>query len=83
MFLKVCKDMSKLAVDISEERYPYRIRPVEYSFLIYSQKFRQLRSDLIFFMERYIFGNERVYLQQIGTGEDRWKKVPPIIEELK
>ena len=82
-FLHVCKQMSKLAVEISKQNYPYRIRAVEYTFLTYSQKFRKLRSDLIMFMERYVFGNERKFLKQIGTGDQRWKVVPPIMEELK
>lgn len=75
--------MSKLAVDVSKQIYPYRIKAVEYSFLTYSEKFRKLRSDLIFFMERHVFGNEKLFLQQVGTGSERWKVVPPIMEELK
>jgi hypothetical protein len=34
-------------------------------------------------MERYVFGNERKFLQQVGTGDQRWKIVPQIMEELK
>lgn len=62
-FLHVCKQMSKLAVDISKQNYPYRIKAVEYSFLTYSEKFRKLRSDLIYFIERYVFCNERKFLK--------------------
>jgi len=34
-------------------------------------------------MERYCFGNEFTFLNQVGTGKDRWTTNPPIMEELK
>ncbi|MDG5472546.1 acyl-CoA dehydrogenase [Jeotgalibacillus sp. ET6] len=49
----------------------------------YSSKVRELDEKLQAFMENYVYPNERVYEQQLGRGETRWSRVPPIMEELK
>ena len=83
LHLKACKFFAHGAVQVSQQKYPFRVQPVEYSFLTYSEKFRDLRTKLIYFMERYVFGNERTFFLQVGTGKDRWTTNPPILEELK
>jgi len=82
-FLKVAKFTAALAARLSKQDYPYRLRPVEYSFLTYTDKFRETRAKLCYFMDRWVFDNERTYYKQVKTGAERWKYVPPIIEELK
>ncbi|MGD7044399.1 acyl-CoA dehydrogenase [Jeotgalibacillus proteolyticus] len=49
----------------------------------YSSKVMELDEKLQVFMENYVYPNERVYGQQLGSGETRWSCVPPIMEELK
>ena len=34
-------------------------------------------------MEEHVFPNERVWMEQVKTDENRWKYIPPIVEELK
>jgi acyl-CoA dehydrogenase len=47
----------------------------------YSDKVKKLQSQLLEFMDKYIYPNEKVYYQQIAEG-DRWQPTA-IIEELK
>ena len=47
----------------------------------YSDKVKQLQAALTAFMDEHIYPNERLYEQQIATG-DRWQPVQ-IIEDLK
>ena len=82
-FLEICKAAAKLGLRISRQDYPYRMKPVEYSFIKYSDRFREIRDKLMYFMERYCYTNERLYLTEVKSGKDRWTYVPPIIEELK
>lgn len=46
---------------MTTKNYPYRVKPVEYSMLSYSDKFRETRDKLINFMEEHVFGNEMTY----------------------
>jgi hypothetical protein len=43
---------------MSKKDYPYRIQPVEYAMLNYSDKFKKTRDAVIDFMERNVFGAE-------------------------
>lgn len=47
----------------------------------YSDKVKKLQGQLLEFMDKYIYPNEKVYYQQIAEG-DRWQPTA-IIEELK
>jgi len=47
----------------------------------FSDRVRELDARLRAFMDQHIYPNEKLYAEQIGTG-DRWKPVP-IIEDLK
>lgn len=47
-----------------------------------SDKAKQLKSELLNFMDEYIYPNEEVFEKQLNEGESRWD-IPPIIEELK
>ncbi|HHY22490.1 MAG TPA: acyl-CoA dehydrogenase [Bacilli bacterium] len=47
-----------------------------------SQKAEELRSELLEFMDEYVYPNEAVYEKQLAEGKSRWE-VPPIMEELK
>lgn len=47
-----------------------------------SSKARQLRTQLIEFMETHIYPNERVFEEELNRQENRWV-IPPLIEELK
>lgn len=47
-----------------------------------SEQGKQLRSELLDFMEEYVYPNEQVYEDQLNAQESRWM-IPPIIEELK
>ena len=47
----------------------------------YSDKVKDLQKRLLAFMDEYIYPNEKVFQQQIETG-DRWEPTA-IIEELK
>ncbi|WP_301107761.1 acyl-CoA dehydrogenase [Sporosarcina sp.] len=49
----------------------------------YSEKVEKLQAQVKEFMEEYIYPNESVFRKQQEEQEDRWNKVPPIIEELK
>ena len=48
----------------------------------YSEKVIQLQEELSSFMEEYVYPNEHVYQEQVDSQQNRWKQVPPIIEEL-
>lgn len=50
---------------------------------LYSEKVEKLQAQVKEFMEEYIYPNESVFRKQQEEQEDRWNKVPPIIEELK
>ncbi len=80
---EICKHFSQLGQRISNFDYPYRIKPKKYSFINYTDKFKEIRKKLILFMERYIFGKQREILKFLGNGEDRFKKIHPIMEQLK
>lgn len=49
----------------------------------YSQKVVELQEKLTAFMEANVYPNERTYEQQLNEQENRWRAVPPIMEELK
>jgi len=53
---------------------------VEFS---YSERVKELQVKLNDFMEEYIYPNEHLYEQQLNEQENRWSRVPPIMEELK
>lgn len=55
------KGCAMIAAGLSKKIYRYRMQPVEYSFLNYSDKFRKVRAQVVDFMERYCFGNEMTY----------------------
>ncbi|KAG0028935.1 hypothetical protein BGZ81_004286 [Podila clonocystis] len=48
-----------------------------------SPRCHELRRLLTDFVENDCFPAEEIYESQIGQGDQRWKVVPPIIEELK
>ena len=48
----------------------------------YTEKVQELQKKLTQFMEEYVYPNEQVYYEQIDP-QDRFGKVPPIMEELK
>jgi len=48
----------------------------------YSDKVKGLQQKLTKFMEDYVYPNEKLYYEQIDP-QDRFGKVPPIMEELK
>ncbi|MCM3586786.1 acyl-CoA dehydrogenase [Mesobacillus maritimus] len=48
----------------------------------YTEKVQELQKKLTQFMEEYVYPNEKVYYEQIDP-QDRFGKVPPIMEELK
>mmetsp|Transcript_14733 Transcript_14733/g.22848 ORF Transcript_14733/g.22848 Transcript_14733/m.22848 type:complete len:114 (-) Transcript_14733:997-1338(-) len=82
-FLKVTKDVAKMAVSISKGFYPYRLKPLEYSFLSYSDRFRTIRSKLLLFIEKYILGTEHIFVEELNSVPDRWKHTVSFIEPLK
>jgi len=82
-YLRIAKEAAKLGLRISRQDYPYRMKAVEYSFINYSDRFREIRDKLMYFIERYCYTNERMYLTDVKPGKDRWTYVPEIIEELK
>lgn len=49
----------------------------------YSNKVKELQKRLTDFMEKYVYPNEKVYMEQLNNQESRWSAYPPIIEELK
>ena len=49
----------------------------------YSDKVKALQARVRRFMDDHIYPNERTYHDQVGQGDQRWKIVPPIMEELK
>ena len=59
---EIAKQAAKLALRISHQDYPYRMKPIEYSFINYSDRFKEIRDKLIYFMERYCYTHERLYL---------------------
>src|SRR5690348_6047333 len=62
---------------------PWKVRAQFNSFMLFEfpARVRDLESRLRAFMGEYIYPNEKLYHEQIATG-DRWKPTP-IIEELK
>ncbi|KAF9909966.1 hypothetical protein BX616_011002 [Lobosporangium transversale] len=48
-----------------------------------SPRCQELQKKLIDFVENDCLPAEEVYESQVGTGDQRWKTVPPIMEELK
>ncbi|MDP4161970.1 MAG: acyl-CoA dehydrogenase family protein [Bacillota bacterium] len=48
----------------------------------HSEKVKELQTRLTQFMEEYVYPNEGLYKEQLGKN-DRFSKVPPIMEELK
>ncbi|KAG0214132.1 hypothetical protein BGX28_002648 [Mortierella sp. GBA30] len=48
-----------------------------------SPRCKELQKKLIDFVENDCLPAEEVYESQVGTGDQRWKSVPPIMEELK
>lgn len=48
----------------------------------HSEKVQEYISRLTNFMEEYVYPNEKVYKEQLDQ-QDRFSKVPPIMEELK
>ncbi|KAI8147316.1 acyl-CoA dehydrogenase/oxidase [Fennellomyces sp. T-0311] len=48
-----------------------------------SPKFQDLYAKAKDFVENDCIPAERIYALQMGKGEDRWKVIPPILEELK
>lgn len=48
----------------------------------YTDKVKELQQKLTKFMEDYVYPNEKLYYEQIDP-QDRFGKVPPIMEELK
>jgi acyl-CoA dehydrogenase len=48
----------------------------------YSEKVKTYQEKLTAFMEKYIYPNEKVYKEQLNI-ENRFSKIPPILEELK
>lgn len=49
----------------------------------HSEKIKELKEKLLRFMDEHVYPNERVYEEQLLEQEDRWARVPPIMEELK
>lgn len=49
----------------------------------YSEKVEKLRSQLVEFMETYIYPNESVYKEQLDAMDNRFSAIPPIMEQLK
>jgi acyl-CoA dehydrogenase len=47
-----------------------------------SSQAKQLRTQLIEFMEEHIYRNEMVFEEELNRQENRWE-IPPMIEELK
>jgi acyl-CoA dehydrogenase len=47
-----------------------------------SSQAKQLRTQLIEFMEEHIYPNEMVFEEELNRQENRWE-IPPMIEELK
>lgn len=48
----------------------------------YSTKVKDLQSRVSAFMEAHVYGNEKLFNQQLDEGNTRWK-IPSIMEELK
>jgi acyl-CoA dehydrogenase len=48
----------------------------------YSDKVQKLRTELMEFMDEYVYPNEKTYHRQISEAENRWE-TPPIMDELK
>ncbi|GJJ71168.1 acyl-CoA dehydrogenase [Entomortierella parvispora] len=48
-----------------------------------SPRCKELQKKLIDFVENDCLPAEEIYESQVGTGDQRWKTVPPIMEELK
>src|SRR5699024_12794293 len=49
----------------------------------YSNKVLELQQKLTQFMEENVYPNEQLYEAQLNQQENRWSRVPPIMEELK
>ncbi|KAF9586146.1 hypothetical protein BGW38_009231 [Lunasporangiospora selenospora] len=48
-----------------------------------SPRCKELQKKLIDFVENDCLPAEEIYESQVGTGDQRWKSVPPIMEDLK
>ncbi|QIN79953.1 acyl-CoA dehydrogenase [Rubrobacter marinus] len=48
----------------------------------YSDKVQKLRTELMEFMDEYVYPNEGTYHEQVSEAENRWE-TPPIMDELK
>lgn len=49
----------------------------------YSPKVQEYQNKLSRFMEDYVYPNETLYEEQLNLQENRWSRVPEIMEELK
>ncbi|MHB1628567.1 MAG: acyl-CoA dehydrogenase family protein [Bacilli bacterium] len=49
----------------------------------YSEKVKRLQAEVTEFMNEHIYPNESVYNEQLKALPDRWRAIPPIVEELK
>jgi acyl-CoA dehydrogenase len=49
----------------------------------FSDKVKALQARVGRFMDDHIYPNEQTYRDQVGDGDQRWKTVPPIMEDLK
>jgi len=58
---------------VSVQNYPYSLKAEDFTFLSYSEKFKEIRDKLLFFMERHIFGKQRDILKEINNCDDPWK----------
>lgn len=52
-------------------------------FFTYSEKVQALQEKLTQFMEEHVYPNEAAYEHYVDSQQDRWKTIPPIMEELK
>lgn len=48
----------------------------------YSDKEKELHSQVLEFMENVVYPNEEVYARQLNEGSDRWQ-IPPVMEDMK
>ncbi|KAI8912597.1 acyl-CoA dehydrogenase/oxidase [Gorgonomyces haynaldii] len=53
------------------------------SFLNISPKIQKIKETLTAFVENECIPAEKIYYSQLKTGQDRWKYIPPVVEELK
>ena len=83
IYLKVARMVAELAMKITKQDYPHRLKPVTQVLLPKPrEEFKKIQEKLIYFMERHVFGKWREFHRQVDPIKP-FSKYPPIMEDLK